>query len=80
MTVTWKRAKQRQRRLKRFDVHQLPSNDIRRGGITHHLKNDIPIPMVSDRCDVSPDILEKHYDQWSELEKMEQRRNYLDSI
>jgi site-specific recombinase XerD len=55
-------------------------HDIRRGGITHHLKNDIPIPMVSDRCDVSPDILEEHYDQRSELEKMEQRRAYLDNI
>jgi hypothetical protein len=41
---------------------------------------ETPIPMVSDRCDVSPDILEEHYDQRSELEKMEQRRAYLDNI
>jgi site-specific recombinase XerD len=55
-------------------------HDVRRGAITHLLKNDMPKPMVSDRCDVSPDILDKHYDQRSDLEKMEQRRAYLDNI
>ena len=55
-------------------------HDIRRGGITHHLKKDVPKPMVSDRCDVSPDVLDKHYDQRSDVEKMEQRRSYLDNI
>lgn len=55
-------------------------HDIRRGAITHLLKNDMPKPMVSDRCDVSSNVLDKHYDQRSDIEKMEQRRGYLDNI
>ena len=53
---------------------------IRRGSITHHLKNDVPIPMVGDRANVSPDVLKKHYDRRSERDKVEQRREYLENI
>jgi integrase len=53
---------------------------LRRGSITHHLKQDIPETVVSDRADVSPSILSKHYDRMTQEEKMEQRRDYLDSM
>lgn len=53
---------------------------IRRGSITHHLKSDVPEKAVSDRCDVSSKILDRHYDQRTDSEKMEQRRQFLDSI
>jgi site-specific recombinase XerD len=50
---------------------------VRRGSITHHLLKDVPETAVSDRCDVSPDVLEHHYDRRTEAEKAEQRREYL---
>ena len=53
---------------------------LRRGGITHHLNNDVPKDVVSDRANLSKDVLDTHYDQRSEQEKMEQRRKYLDNI
>lgn len=52
-------------------------HDIRRGGITYLCRNDVPTTAISDRCDVSPEVLEKHYNQMTEGEKMEQRREYL---
>lgn len=53
---------------------------IRRGGITHWLQRDVPIQAVSDRANVSQNVLGKHYDQRSNDEKAEQRRRYLDQI
>lgn len=53
---------------------------FRRGSITHYLTNDVPETAVGDRANVSQDVLEQHYDQRSEREKMEQRRKHLDEI
>lgn len=55
-------------------------HDIRRGSITHLLRNEIPKQVVADRVNSSPETLEKHYSQLTEEEKMEQRREYLDGI
>jgi hypothetical protein len=35
---------------------------------------------VSDRGDVSPEVLADHYDQMTEEEKMEQRRDYVEDL
>jgi integrase len=52
---------------------------LRRGSITHaHLDRDVPREVTSDRCDVSVDVLEKHYARQSEERKREIRREYLD--
>lgn len=53
---------------------------VRRGSITHHLSEDVPEKVVSDRMNVGPDVLDKHYDKRSEEQKVEQRRGYLDDI
>lgn len=53
---------------------------IRRGSITYHLTEEVPEKVVSDRMNVGLGVLEKHYDQQTEEEKVEQRRAYLDNI
>jgi len=52
-------------------------HSIRRGSITHNLKQGKPEKVIGDRADVSPNVIEQHYDKRSQLEKMEQRREYL---
>lgn len=52
-------------------------HDIRRGAITHMLRNEVPKQAVSDRVNSSPETLEKHYNEMTEEEKMEQRREYF---
>ncbi len=53
---------------------------IRQGSITHSLNNDMPDKVVSDRANVSTEVIEHHYDRRSEREKMEQRREYLNNL
>jgi len=53
---------------------------IRRGSITHSLNSDMPDKVVSDRANVTQRVIEQHYDQRTEREKMEQRRDYLDNL
>lgn len=53
---------------------------IRRGAITHHLTEDIPERVVSDRMNVSQRVLDAHYDKRSEEVKMEQRREFLSDL
>jgi site-specific recombinase XerD len=53
---------------------------IRRGSITYHLSEDVPEKVVSDRMNVSLDVLEKHYDRRTERKKSEQRRDYTDKL
>lgn len=53
---------------------------IRRGAITAWLRADVPDTVVGDRASTSPDVLDKHYDERTEHEKMNQRRRYLDNV
>ncbi|MFB6187897.1 MAG: site-specific integrase, partial [Halobacteriaceae archaeon] len=53
---------------------------VRRGAATHWLNEDLPERVVSDRANMSPEILRKHYDRRSPRDRMEQRRGYLDNI
>lgn len=55
-------------------------HSIRRGAITYFLSEDVPEKIVSDRMNVSQDVLDKHYDKRSEEVKVEQRRSYLDGV
>lgn len=53
---------------------------FRRGSITHWLRSDVPPRAVSSRADVSEEVIDKHYDERSDQDKMEQRREYLDNV
>ncbi|WP_245549684.1 tyrosine-type recombinase/integrase [Natronococcus occultus] len=50
---------------------------IRRGYITRLLQAGVPVDVVSDRCNVSPAVIEEHYDVRTEDEKMRQRHQVL---
>lgn len=50
------------------------------GSITHFLTEDIPDKVVTDRMNVSQDILDKHYDKRDESVKVEQRRGFLENL
>jgi site-specific recombinase XerD len=56
------------------------AHSVRRGAVTHMLREDVPKTAVSDRVDCSVDVLEKHYSKLSERDKMETRRQYLDGL
>ena len=51
---------------------------IRRGSITNHLNQGWPKEKVSERCDVSVSVLEKHYNEQSKEDERETRRKFVD--
>lgn len=51
---------------------------IRRGRITHELNNKTPPEALSERADVSLDVLYDHYDARTSREKMDVRREHFE--
>jgi len=51
---------------------------IRRGSITDRLRKGTPEQVVSERSNVSSDVLDQHYDERTDREKMEIRRDLLE--
>ncbi|AKU06525.1 tyrosine-type recombinase/integrase [Haloferax gibbonsii] len=52
---------------------------VRRGHITHYLSRDVEPEIISERSDVSLEILYQHYDARTAREKMEVRKEHLPS-
>lgn len=55
-----------------------PSHDVRRGRITDLKSEQLPMEVISDRVDASPDTIEQYYDERDDDERMELRRSYLE--
>lgn len=53
---------------------------IRRGAITHHLNERVTPEIVSERCDVSLEVLYKHYDVRTDREKMNVRKGSMEDM
>jgi hypothetical protein len=47
---------------------------------TEHLRNGTPQEVVSDRANVSNEVLDQHYDERTEREKMQIRREFIKEI
>jgi len=69
---------------KRDNLAQCPSSRsphrLRDGRLTKHRMDGDPKDMISDRTDASEEVIDKHYDQRSEFEKMQTRREFLDNV
>jgi hypothetical protein len=53
---------------------------IRRGYITQLLRAGVPVEVVSERCNVTPAVIDQHYDVRSEEDRMRQRQEVLDGV
>ncbi|MEE6210377.1 tyrosine-type recombinase/integrase [Salarchaeum sp. III] len=58
--------------------HNQRPHAIRAGSITYWLRNDAPKKAVGDRVNASMKTLDRHYDERSEEEKAEQRREFFE--
>jgi len=70
--------------IRKKDASKCPSSrsphPIRRAAITYHLNRDWPGEKISERANVSVDVLDEHYDSRSEGERAKTRKQYLDNL
>lgn len=63
---------------KRDHCSKCPSSrsphQVRTGSITWQLDRGVPVDVVSERADVSAEVMRRHYDKPNQLERMEKRR------
>jgi len=53
---------------------------LRKGSITYHRNNGWPVQNLSYRADVSPRILEKHYDKGTKSDKRKRNKEFLENL
>lgn len=53
---------------------------IRRGSITYHIEREWPKEKISERVDVSVEVLNKHYDERTKEKEREGREQYLELL
>ncbi|SNZ03622.1 Phage integrase, N-terminal SAM-like domain [Natronoarchaeum philippinense] len=58
----------------------LSTHTVRKGYLTAERSNNIPIEMLADRCDVSPEVLKKHYDQRDKTDRRELRQEIYEEV
>jgi hypothetical protein len=58
----------------------LSLHPIRRGAITYQINRGWPKEKLSERTDVSVEVLEKHYDARTQEEQREGRKQHLDLL
>lgn len=56
------------------------SYSVRHGHITHLRRLGLPKSVISDRCDVSEEIIEKHYDERSEEDRRQLQRELFAQV
>lgn len=69
---------------KRDSMSQCPSSksphDLKHGYITSKRRQGVPRKVLAERCDVSPEVMEKHYDERDEQERREHRQQIFNQI
>lgn len=58
----------------------LSPHPLRRAAITYHLNRDWPKEKVSERANVTVDVLDEHYDARTKRERASTRKQYLDNL
>ena len=53
---------------------------VRRAAITYHLNREWPKEKLSERANVSQEVLDRHYDSRTKEEKRNTRKQYLDNL
>lgn len=70
-----------QQKKKAFGCPSSPSlHPIRRGSITYQVNRGFPKEKLSERVDVSVDVLSKHYDARTQEQERQGRKEYLDLL
>jgi len=55
-------------------------HQVRTGSITWHLTREVPIEIVAERANATPEVIRRHYDQPSTDERIERQAPYLSNL
>ena len=58
----------------------LSPHKVRTGSISWMRERGVPIEVISERCDLTPETLRHHYDRSDPRERLEQRREHIDQL